>query len=83
MRVGTTQDYRRAKGWELVRMDFGGNLGAVDDPYFVLYNRYISVLRVFMYVVDQTAYSKVLMTLRLLPATLAAPPSWQWLTCYW
>ncbi|TGE20767.1 T9SS type A sorting domain-containing protein [Hymenobacter aquaticus] len=42
------KDYTREKGWELLRMDFGAQT-AIQTPYFALYNKYTSVIRVFFY----------------------------------
>ena len=44
MRIGTRGDYLPSNGWVLLRMDFGGNSSTVSAPYFVLYNKYTSVL---------------------------------------
>jgi len=41
-------DFLRSKGWELLRRDFGCSR-ATTYPYFVLYNRYSGLLRVFVY----------------------------------
>jgi hypothetical protein len=43
------KDFTRAKGWELLRRDFGCGQ-ATKYPYFILYNRYSGLLRVFIYV---------------------------------
>ncbi|MBO9561461.1 MAG: T9SS type A sorting domain-containing protein [Niastella sp.] len=46
--ISQQQDFTRAKGWELLRRDFGcGQVTAY--PYFILYNKYTSLLRVFIY----------------------------------
>jgi hypothetical protein len=45
-RIANEKDYTRDKGWELLRMDLGGKT-VVDVPYFILYNRYTSVIRTY------------------------------------
>jgi Secretion system C-terminal sorting domain len=49
------QDMRPEDGWEVLKYDFGGQLSAegistniVNVPYIVLYNRFLSKLRVFV-----------------------------------
>jgi hypothetical protein len=45
----SNKDYLPQDGWELIKQDFGyGPNGQTDYPYFVLYNRYTSLLRVFI-----------------------------------
>lgn len=48
-----SMDYTPAKGWVLIKRDFGSRT-ALQLPYFVLYNKYMGVLRAFFYV-DATA----------------------------
>ncbi len=50
-------DHEPSDGWELVFKNFGGNsfVEAVENPTFVLYNRFKGILRVFIWLtVDQT-----------------------------
>jgi type IX secretion system substrate protein len=47
--IRLAKDFTRAQGWELLRRDFGCGQ-ATKYPYFVLYNRYSGLLRVFIYV---------------------------------
>jgi hypothetical protein len=52
------KDFEPKDGWELVAKFFGEtNLGTVA-PYFVLYNRYEAVLRVFVYVVPSITFDQ-------------------------
>ncbi|MFD2785324.1 T9SS type A sorting domain-containing protein [Hymenobacter rubripertinctus] len=44
-----SQDYTRAKGWELLRENLGA-LNPVGTPYFILYNKYTGMIRAFFYV---------------------------------
>ena len=52
-------DNLNAEGWELVKRHFGGpngdgtNLYLSDVPYFILYNRYTGILRVFVLVTSE------------------------------
>jgi hypothetical protein len=41
-------DFKKAKGWELLRRNFGC-LSDVAYPYFILYNKYTGLMRVFIY----------------------------------
>ncbi|MEN9609697.1 MAG: hypothetical protein RLZZ628_511 [Bacteroidota bacterium] len=52
------KDFEPKDGWELVAKFFGEpNLGTVA-PYFVLYNRYEAILRVFVYVVPSLTFDQ-------------------------
>lgn len=46
------KDFYSKDGWELIKQDFGyTDLGELDDvghPYFILYNKYLGLLRVFI-----------------------------------
>lgn len=46
--IAQNKDYTRAKGWELLRRDFGCN-HEVSYPNFILYNKYTGLMRVFVY----------------------------------
>jgi hypothetical protein len=46
--ISQSQDYTKAKGWELLRRDFGCQQ-VTSYPYFVLYNRYSGLMRVYIY----------------------------------
>jgi len=46
-------DYKKANGWELIQKDFGcyssfQNANSTRYPFFVLYNKYSSMLRIFV-----------------------------------
>jgi|GEM_PF-1113157 hypothetical protein len=43
------KDFYEADGWEAVYAKIGTETAAVDNPGFVLYNRYEGILRVFIY----------------------------------
>lgn len=49
------KDFHPEDGWELLVMNFGrpiNDLNNPDNPYFVLYNRYRGLMRVFIYIVE-------------------------------
>jgi hypothetical protein len=48
LRIANNQDYTKAKGWELLRMNLGGAT-AVVVPHFILYNKYTGIIRTFFY----------------------------------
>ncbi len=47
---GDVLDFQVADGWELVQKWFGSSADPTDNPYFILYNKYRGILRVFMYI---------------------------------
>jgi hypothetical protein len=47
--ISQQQDFTRAKGWELLRRDFGCS-HVTAYPYFILYNKYTGMMRIFIYV---------------------------------
>ncbi len=49
VRIQFEQDYLPSKGWELMYRDFGCG-SANEMPYFILYNKFTGILRVFVYV---------------------------------
>lgn len=62
--IAINKDYTRAKGWELVTRDFGCD-GTAAYPYFVLYNKYTTLLRVFVYQpAPQAQYSQVVVAVQ-------------------
>jgi len=54
--ISESGDYLKKNGWELLYKDFGcspaGNSGVVF-PYFMLYNKYTGILRVFTFLYNQ------------------------------
>lgn len=46
--IAQTNDYTRNKGWELLRRNFGCST-EVAYPYFVLYNKFSGLMRVYFY----------------------------------
>jgi hypothetical protein len=60
--ISIVKDYRKADGWELVRMDFGAS-GSVPVPYFILYNKGTGVLRVFAFVLTPNPYTGIIFTM--------------------
>jgi hypothetical protein len=47
--LGDVLDFQVSDGWELVKKRFGSSDDPIDTPYFILYNKYKAILRVFMY----------------------------------
>jgi hypothetical protein len=58
--IYTAQDYTPAKGWELLRRDFGCS-HTTAYPYFVLYNRYSGLMRIYVYAAQQLPYTQFLL----------------------
>jgi hypothetical protein len=52
------KDFHPEDGWEVVYYDFGSPVSAVNDPLFVLYNKYKGILRVFMLLINDDAEAK-------------------------
>lgn len=48
--TGDILDFQVNDGWELIQKQFGSQNAPVDVPYFIMYNKYKGILRVFMYV---------------------------------
>ncbi len=48
LQIQFNKDYTREKGWELLRYDFGA-VTARQTPYFILYNKYTSLIRIFFF----------------------------------
>ncbi|MDF2192999.1 3-coathanger stack domain-containing protein [Paraflavitalea sp. CAU 1676] len=58
--ISQSGDYTRSKGWELLQRNFGCG-GVTAYPYFVLYNRFSGLIRVFVYQPDtQPHYSSIM-----------------------
>ena len=47
-RIAADKDYTPAAGWVLLRMDLGGKT-VVNIPYFILYNKYTSMIRSYFW----------------------------------
>ena len=47
--INMGEDYSPTEGWVLLKKDFGCSGGGIDYPYFILYNKYRGVIRLFMY----------------------------------
>lgn len=52
-------DYTKAKGWRLITAFFGND---ANYPYFILYNKFRGVVRVFFYVGDNVPFSHAVAT---------------------
>ncbi len=71
--ITDAQDYTKAKGWELLQRRFGCYT-EVSNPYFILYNKYTGMMRVYVYTTNGT-YSQIMMKIKAVtqvrPATLS------------
>lgn len=61
--IGNNLDYTRNRGWVLLRRNFG-HQGAVNYPYFVLYNRFTGIIRVYFYISENILYTRHIVTLK-------------------
>jgi Secretion system C-terminal sorting domain len=72
--IADNGDYTKEKGWELLQRKFGC-YSDITNPYFILYNRYTSMMRVYVYLGTNTSYSQLLMTIKSVydhrPATIS------------
>lgn len=51
--LDVVNDHRKADGWELVYSTFKKN-AATNNPYFILYNKYRGLMRIYIYVTNQS-----------------------------
>lgn len=59
--ISQNSDFKKEKGWELLRRDFGCS-HVTAYPYFVLYNKYNGLVRVYVYQPEtQPQYSGILL----------------------
>lgn len=71
--ISQSEDYTRAKGWELLQRDFGCT-HVTAYPYFVLYNKYTGLIRVYIYKTETPdGFSSMLVTME--PTTPAPYPA--------
>jgi hypothetical protein len=71
--ISQEQDFTRARGWELLRRDFGCSR-VTAYPYFILYNKYSGLMRVFIYApASQPQYSGL--AVEVLPNLAGAYPA--------
>jgi len=70
--ISLAADYTHAKGWELLRRDFGCT-HVTAYPYFVLYNRYTGLMRVFVYQPAPPAPQYTGITVQVEPTTTTYP----------
>jgi Secretion system C-terminal sorting domain len=72
--IKDAEDYKKTKGWELLQRKFGC-YGDAPNPYFVLYNKYSGMIRVFVYITSGSNYGQIMMKIRSVspvrPATLS------------
>jgi hypothetical protein len=46
------KDNKPENGWELLYKNFGNEIQGINKPFFILYNRYTGVMRVFMNIIN-------------------------------
>ncbi len=74
--ISNQKDYTKEEGWVLIRQDFGSRLEAIEFPYFILYNKYRGLMRVFVFVNSPSVtYSSLLMTISYNNATSNRNPT--------
>jgi hypothetical protein len=61
LQANTDKDFSPEDGWELIRKEFGTSTDEVGVPYFILYNKFESKLRVFfLFKYDSNIYNGAL-----------------------
>lgn len=55
----TKQDIRPEEGWELIIADFGSPIVRIENPRFILYNKYTGKLRIFVLITDELDFEHV------------------------
>jgi Secretion system C-terminal sorting domain len=60
--ITDAQDYTKAKGWELLQRKFGC-YATIENPYFVLYNKYTGMIRVYVYTTNGS-FSQIMMKIK-------------------
>jgi hypothetical protein len=60
-----------ADGWELIKKDFGFEIGGtpVNNPYFILYNKYRGTLRIFVARGDQALLNGAMLKMKFIDLT--------------
>ncbi len=54
--IDVANDYKASDGWVLVYNSFDPNSpGPLEDPYFILYNRYRGLMRIYFFVTSQVS----------------------------
>lgn len=61
--IGVINDHRKSDGWVLLYSSFttDDSFGHLVNPFFILYNRYRGLMRVYLYVTDRVVSSDYLM----------------------
>ena len=59
------KDYEPSGGWVLVQRDFGDPARFINHPYFILYNKYTGILRIFVAISETVAgYNSAIIALK-------------------
>jgi len=65
-----TKNYDPKNGWELIKKDFGTSSAPVPIPYFMLYNKYTGLVRLFALITSNYQNTKsAMLTLRFKPSS--------------
>ncbi len=63
-RYENPKNYEPNQGWILIQRDFGAPGRFINHPYFILYNRYAGILRIFVAITETVAgYNKAAISL--------------------
>ncbi|MBY0479569.1 MAG: T9SS type A sorting domain-containing protein [Chitinophagaceae bacterium] len=66
----SVKNYDPKNGWELIKKDFGTNSTPIDNPYFILYNKYTGLVRLFVLITSNFQNTKsAMLTLRFRPTS--------------
>ncbi|EAY27236.1 T9SS type A sorting domain-containing protein [Microscilla marina] len=60
--INQQEDYKKANGWEVMAVNLGAN-GIVAHPYFVLYNKYRALLRLFIWFNNTNNHQQYVVTM--------------------
>jgi hypothetical protein len=64
----SVKNYDPKNGWELLKKDFGTFTTPNDNPYFILYNKYTGLIRLFVLITSNYQNTKsAMLTLRFYP----------------
>ena len=64
-RFQTPKDYEPSGGWVLMQRDFGAPGRFINHPYFILYNKYTGIMRIFVAISETvTGYNKAIISLK-------------------
>lgn len=65
--INQQEDYKKANGWEVMAVNMGAN-GIVNHPYFILYNKYRALLRLFIWFNNTQNHQQYVITMSHAPS---------------